>query len=59
MQTTPNAAHTAPHRRTLWWPWILMPLATLALFIALWMLRHAPGSGANNPAAVATDLSQP
>ena len=58
MPNTQEALRPAPHRRALWWPWILMPLATLALFYALWTMRHQPGPG-NSTSGVATDLSQP
>jgi hypothetical protein len=29
-------------RRTALWPWLLMPLAALAIFLTLERMRHAP-----------------
>ena len=34
-----NRAETHPHRRPAVWPWLLIPLVTLALFYALTVLR--------------------
>ncbi len=35
----------AEHRRPAVWPWVLMPLAALALFFALRTVRHSTESG--------------
>jgi hypothetical protein len=32
----------AVERRTALWPWLLMPLAALAIFLTLERMRHAP-----------------
>jgi hypothetical protein len=41
MQTKPmDHAHSQPERRQAVWPWLLMPLVTLALFFALQNARE-------------------
>jgi len=40
-QETLRAAHSAAERRPAVWPWLLMPLAALALFLVLRSVRHA------------------
>jgi len=43
----------ATERRPAVWPWLLMPLAALALYAALWSVRHSTQSRAPaGPAAV-------
>ncbi len=39
----------AEHRRPAVWPWVLMPLAALALFFALRTVRHSTESGPLDP----------
>jgi len=47
--------HPATERRSAIWPWLLMPLAALMLFLTLERLRHAAEPG--SPAPPATDSS--
>jgi hypothetical protein len=49
-------------RRTALWPWLLMPLAALAIFLTLERMRHAPlphppGGGIAAGAAAPGDAS--
>jgi hypothetical protein len=37
----PTSLHAPPERRTAIWPWLLMPLAALAIFLALRGVRNA------------------
>jgi hypothetical protein len=45
LQKSPRAVRTATERRPAVWPWLLMPLAALALFFALRTVRHSTESG--------------
>ena len=55
-QELPGAMHPATERRSAIWPWLLMPLAALVLFLTLERLRHAAGPSSPVPAgAAATD----
>jgi len=57
-QELPGALHPATERRSAIWPWLLMPLAALTLFLTLERLRHGPQPSAAAPAgAAATDSS--
>jgi hypothetical protein len=44
-------------RRTALWPWLLMPLAALAIFLTLERMRHAPLS--HPPGGVAAGAAAP
>jgi hypothetical protein len=50
-----RAVHPAADRRPAVWPWVLMPLAALAMFLLLHSVRHsthsdaAPGAPATAP----------
>ncbi|HUN74695.1 MAG TPA: hypothetical protein VMU40_09285 [Steroidobacteraceae bacterium] len=54
-QETLRAVHPPTERRPAVWPWVLMPLAALALFALLYSVRHsrhsgpAPGASATAP----------
>ena len=39
------AVHATAERRPAVWPWVLMPLAALAMFVLLYSVRHAALSG--------------
>ncbi len=43
--TAEHRRPAAEHRRPAVWPWVLMPLAALALFFALRTVRHSTESG--------------
>jgi hypothetical protein len=45
-QESLRAAHSAAERRPAVWPWVLMPLAALAMFLVLRSVRHATDSAA-------------
>ncbi len=47
--TAEHRRPAAEHRRPAVWPWVLMPLAALALFFALRTVRHSTESGALDP----------
>lgn len=53
LQNSLRAARPAAERRPAVWPWLLMPLAALALFFALRTVRHSTESG---PLEQGTDL---
>jgi hypothetical protein len=40
-----RAVHSAAERRPAVWPWVLMPLAALAMFVLLNRVRHWTHSG--------------
>jgi hypothetical protein len=50
-----TAVRPAAERRPAVWPWVLMPLAALAMFVLLYSVRHAalrgaaPGASASAP----------
>ncbi len=44
LQKPLKAARPAAERRPAVWPWLLMPLAVLALFFALRTVRHSTES---------------
>jgi hypothetical protein len=50
-----RAAHSAAERRPAVWPWVLMPLAALAMFLVLRSVRHSTDSAA--PRTPASDIS--
>jgi hypothetical protein len=53
-----RAAHSATERRPAVWPWLLMPLAALAMFVLLRSVRHATEAGAaTGPGATLSDDS--
>ena len=52
-----RAAHSAAERRPAVWPWLLMPLAALALFLVLRSVRHATEQGAAGSGVIAPDDS--
>ena len=43
-QDSLRAAHSAAERRPAVWPWLLMPLAALAMFLLLRSVRHTTES---------------
>ncbi len=45
LQESPRAPRPAAERRPAVWPWLLMPLAALALFFALRTVRHSTEGG--------------
>jgi len=51
-QELPGAVH--PQRRPAIWPWLLMPLAALTIFLTLERLRHASQPNAAAPAGATT-----
>jgi hypothetical protein len=57
-QESLRAVLPAAERRPAVWPWVLMPLAALALFVVLRSVRHATdGSAAHSPAPAVSDGS--
>ena len=54
-QDSLRAAHSAAERRPAVWPWLLMPLAALAMFLLLRSVRHATESGADTGVTVSDD----
>ncbi len=45
LQKPRPSARPAVERRQALWPWLLMPLAALAMFFALRTVRHSTESG--------------
>lgn len=52
-----RAAHAATERRPAVWPWLLMPMAALAIFLLLRSVRHATQSAAAGPGVTISDES--
>jgi hypothetical protein len=52
-----RAGHSATERRPAVWPWLLMPLAALAMFLLLRSVRHATQPGAAGPGATVSEDS--
>jgi hypothetical protein len=52
-QESLRATHPGTDRRPAIWPWVLMPLAALAMFLLLHSVRHATHAGAMPGAPVA------
>ncbi|HUN27700.1 MAG TPA: hypothetical protein VMU67_15470 [Steroidobacteraceae bacterium] len=56
MSKSSESLHPSTERRPAVWPWLLMPIAALALFLALWSVRHSTaGRAASRPAAQLSD----
>jgi hypothetical protein len=53
-----GARPSTDHRPAIW-PWVLMPLAALALFVALRAVRHSTAMVRSQPAAAAVSASPP
>jgi len=56
-QESLRAVHPAAERRPAVWPWVLMPLAALAMFVVLNRVRHLANSTAPGPSAAVPDGS--
>jgi hypothetical protein len=60
MQTKPlDHAPSHPERRQAVWPWLLMPLVTLALFFALQNARERTWAKPHGAAATAQPVEAP
>lgn len=58
-QKTLHRARPSKQQRPAIWPWVLMPLAALALFFALRTVRHSTGIVRSEPADVSGGISTP
>ncbi len=52
-----RGARPSPDHRTALWPWVLMPLAALALFFALRAVRLSTGGLPQQPPAASGSAS--
>jgi hypothetical protein len=52
-------SHPAEQRRPAMWPWLVMPLTTLALFFALKEVRHLPPRATGSTTQIDTSVPGP